>query len=483
MRRIFGDDNKVTTRSNRSSRSNASTSVIRPPLRPPLGPRSEVSRVGSASHRRSLLRNAEERSRRIVEIRKHFDSQNTCSSSSTSKCVDVKRLKTMGGVVSLSRNKLLGRRQLRDSADPKRTVVLRDADAVVENGRDLRHQMHQMMEKYDSASEELEANEQELTELREALNVARRGSSVLSAQNLSYVERVESLTAELEESRKRELQLRTQVDNLAGLLKRKTLAECGNIETRRHDDMNENCEVQKLTEENERLRARISELNGEKLTLKEALRKAKEEKERLADELIQLSSSIEVEREEWDRMQADLLVAVRVANDFKVEAQEEMKGLYAKIADLQRRRQSGSGNISLGSVKAIDDPQQSWEDVAWQRLMRRCGRGSRRNALLRWCQQAISTYPNVDVTNFSSSWADGKALCYLLASFYPEKIDAECISSLSAEECVKMALDVGTRIGVKAQLSADVVLCDDRPDWSLVMKYILYIYYLVSARE
>lgn len=82
-----------------------------------------------------------------------------------------------------------------------------------------------------------------------------------------------------------------------------------------------------------------------------------------------------MEREEWDRMQADLLVAVRVANDFKVEAQEEMKGLYAKIADLQRRRQSGSGNISLGSVKAIDDPQQSWEDVAWQRLMRRCGRG------------------------------------------------------------------------------------------------------------
>uniref|UniRef100_A0A914S5P2 Uncharacterized protein n=1 Tax=Parascaris equorum TaxID=6256 RepID=A0A914S5P2_PAREQ len=98
----------------------------------------------------------------------------------------------------------------------------------------------------------------------------------------------------LEESRKRELQLRTQVDNLTGLLKRRTLAECGNIETKPHDDTNEKCEVQRLTEENERLHALISELNAEKLTLRDALCKAKEEKERLADELLQLSSSIEV---------------------------------------------------------------------------------------------------------------------------------------------------------------------------------------------
>ncbi|KHN71409.1 Cytospin-B, partial [Toxocara canis] len=108
--------------------------------------------------------------------------------------------------------------------------------------------------------------------------------------------------------------------------------------------------------------------------------------------------------------------------------------------------------------------------------------GSRRNALLRWCQQAISAYPNVELTNFSSSWADGKALCYLLANFYPEKINAESISSLSAEECIKLALDVGMRVGVDVQLSADAILCNERPDWALVMKYILNIYYLVSAQ-
>ncbi|VDK56401.1 unnamed protein product [Anisakis simplex] len=278
------------------------------------------------------------------------------------------------------------------------------------------------------ACEEKEADDRERSELREKYISAKRGSSVLSAQVSSYAERVDSLKNELEQSRKRETQLHVQIDHLSNLLKQKAVDEYERNELQTKDENKENSVLRNLVQENERLRLRINGLLSEKEALRVSLQKANEEIDRLKEELLKLNSTIEVEREEWDRMQSDLLIAVRVANDFKLEAQEEMKTLYAKIADLQKRRQSNLANMSSGSIKLFDERSTCWEDIAWERLMRGCERGSRRNALLRWCQQSISpSYPNIELTNFSSCWTDGKALCYLLANFYPEKIDAKVL--------------------------------------------------------
>ncbi|KAL3857678.1 hypothetical protein ACJMK2_012320 [Sinanodonta woodiana] len=49
-------------------------------------------------------------------------------------------------------------------------------------------------------------------------------------------------------------------------------------------------------------------------------------------------------------------------------------------------------------------------------------KGSKRNALLKWCQQKTVSYHGVDITNFSSSWNDGLAFCALLHSYLPDKI-------------------------------------------------------------
>ncbi|XP_018610984.2 cytospin-B isoform X2 [Scleropages formosus] len=48
--------------------------------------------------------------------------------------------------------------------------------------------------------------------------------------------------------------------------------------------------------------------------------------------------------------------------------------------------------------------------------------GSKRNALLKWCQRKTEGYPNIDVTNFSSSWSDGLAFCALLHTYLPAHI-------------------------------------------------------------
>lgn len=75
-------------------------------------------------------------------------------------------------------------------------------------------------------------------------------------------------------------------------------------------------------------------------------------------------------------MQKDLLVAVKVANDFKMEAQKEMLKLSERITELQRRRQSAALTTPQGSSVALYEKNfQSWEDKAWQRLMLGCERG------------------------------------------------------------------------------------------------------------
>lgn len=75
-------------------------------------------------------------------------------------------------------------------------------------------------------------------------------------------------------------------------------------------------------------------------------------------------------------MQKDLLIAVKVANDFKMEAQKEMLKLSDKITELQRRRQSAAFTVHKGSSVILSKKNiQSWEDEAWQRLMLGCERG------------------------------------------------------------------------------------------------------------
>jgi hypothetical protein len=52
---------------------------------------------------------------------------------------------------------------------------------------------------------------------------------------------------------------------------------------------------------------------------------------------------------------------------------------------------------------------------------------SKRNALMKWCQEKTSNYDDIDIKNFSSSWNDGLAFCALLHSYLPQKIDYEAL--------------------------------------------------------
>ncbi|XP_026777747.3 cytospin-B isoform X1 [Pangasianodon hypophthalmus] len=102
--------------------------------------------------------------------------------------------------------------------------------------------------------------------------------------------------------------------------------------------------------------------------------------------------------------------------------------------------------------------------------------GSKRNALLKWCQKKTEGYPNVDVTNFSSSWSDGLAFCALLHTYLPAHIPYQELVSQDKGRNLTLAFQAAESIGIKPSLDIDELMHTDRPDWQSVMQYVSQIY-------
>uniref|UniRef100_A0A3B3XFU0 Cytospin-A n=1 Tax=Poecilia mexicana TaxID=48701 RepID=A0A3B3XFU0_9TELE len=98
--------------------------------------------------------------------------------------------------------------------------------------------------------------------------------------------------------------------------------------------------------------------------------------------------------------------------------------------------------------------------------------GSKRNALLKWCQKKTEGYPNIDVTNFSSSWSDGLAFCALLHTYLPAHIPYQELISQDKVRNLTLAFQAAESIGIKTSL----LMKTDRPDWQSVMQYVSQIY-------
>nr|XP_020752060.1 cytospin-B isoform X1 [Odocoileus virginianus texanus]XP_020752061.1 cytospin-B isoform X1 [Odocoileus virginianus texanus]XP_020752062.1 cytospin-B isoform X1 [Odocoileus virginianus texanus] len=102
--------------------------------------------------------------------------------------------------------------------------------------------------------------------------------------------------------------------------------------------------------------------------------------------------------------------------------------------------------------------------------------GSKRNALLRWCQRKTEGYANIDITNFSSSWSDGLAFCALLHTYLPAHIPYQELNSQEKKRNLLLAFEAAESVGIKPSLELGELLHTDRPDWQSVMQYVAQIY-------
>ncbi|XP_070698419.1 cytospin-A [Pempheris klunzingeri] len=108
-------------------------------------------------------------------------------------------------------------------------------------------------------------------------------------------------------------------------------------------------------------------------------------------------------------------------------------------------------------------------------LLRRHG-GSKRNSLLRWCQSRTQGYKSIDITNFSSSWADGLAFCAVYHTYLPSHIPYSTLSPESKRENLSLAFKTGETVGITQTLTVEEMLRAGGPDWQRVLSYVESIY-------
>lgn len=108
-------------------------------------------------------------------------------------------------------------------------------------------------------------------------------------------------------------------------------------------------------------------------------------------------------------------------------------------------------------------------------LLRRHG-GSKRNSLLRWCQNRTQGYKNIDITNFSSSWADGLAFCAVYHTYLPSHIPYSTLSPDNKKENLSLAFKTGEDIGIVQALTVEEMLRAGGPDWQRVLSYVESMY-------
>ncbi|KAM9409364.1 F-actin-monooxygenase MICAL2 isoform 2-T4 [Pholidichthys leucotaenia] len=75
--------------------------------------------------------------------------------------------------------------------------------------------------------------------------------------------------------------------------------------------------------------------------------------------------------------------------------------------------------------------------------------------LLTWCQKQTEGYRNVTVTDLTSSWSSGMALCALIHRFRPQLIDFDSLNEENHTENLQLAFDISEReFGIRPFASA-----------------------------
>ncbi|KAM9351924.1 F-actin-monooxygenase mical2b [Symphorus nematophorus] len=97
--------------------------------------------------------------------------------------------------------------------------------------------------------------------------------------------------------------------------------------------------------------------------------------------------------------------------------------------------------------------------------------------LLTWCQKQTQGYRGVDVTNLTSSWRNGLALCALIHRQRPELIDYDSLNEEDVAENNQLAFDVAEReFGIQPVTRGEEMAAEAEPDKLLMVLYLSKFY-------
>jgi len=101
---------------------------------------------------------------------------------------------------------------------------------------------------------------------------------------------------------------------------------------------------------------------------------------------------------------------------------------------------------------------------------------SAKEVILSWVQDKINNnpnYPNLNVTNFSTSWNDGMAFCALIHHYYPEAFNYEELDPKNRRYNFDLAFRAAEHFAdICPLLDVEDMVMFEKPDWKCVFTYV-----------
>eukprot|EP00092_Neocalanus_flemingeri_P035707 GFUD01038878.1.p1 GENE.GFUD01038878.1~~GFUD01038878.1.p1 ORF type:complete len:1043 (+),score=277.73 GFUD01038878.1:105-3233(+) len=94
------------------------------------------------------------------------------------------------------------------------------------------------------------------------------------------------------------------------------------------------------------------------------------------------------------------------------------------------------------------------------------------NDLLDWSKSICSSYSNIKVTNFTTSWRNGMAFCALIHSFYPDLIPYDTLTAHDVKHNCKLAFEAGEKLGIPRVIEPESMVIKRIPDKLAVITYL-----------
>ncbi|KAH8421062.1 hypothetical protein KR222_007738 [Zaprionus bogoriensis] len=92
--------------------------------------------------------------------------------------------------------------------------------------------------------------------------------------------------------------------------------------------------------------------------------------------------------------------------------------------------------------------------------------------LLEWCKEVTKDYPNVKVTNLTTSWRNGMAFCAIIHHFMPHLIDMSKLSAYDVVGNCRIAFDAAETLGIPRVIEPRDMNMLTVPDKLAVMTYL-----------
>ncbi|XP_004711670.1 F-actin-monooxygenase MICAL2 isoform X1 [Echinops telfairi] len=103
----------------------------------------------------------------------------------------------------------------------------------------------------------------------------------------------------------------------------------------------------------------------------------------------------------------------------------------------------------------------------------------RPSKLLTWCQQQTEGYQHVSITDMTSSWRNGLALCAIIHRFRPELINFDALNEDDAVQNNQLAFDVAEReFGIPPVTTGREMAAGQEPDKLSIVMYLSKFYEL-----